>query len=58
MRIFAKKERMDKIVGIGNALTDILVNIEDDSFLKRLNVNKGGVRFIDKEEFAVLQERF
>ena len=47
---------MDKIVGIGNALTDILVNIEDDSFLKRLNVNKGGVRFIDKEEFAATNE--
>lgn len=47
---------MDKIVGIGNALTDILVNIEDDSFLKRLNVNKGGVRFIDKEEFATTNE--
>jgi len=40
---------MDKIIGIGNALTDIMTVLENDSFFKTMNLPKGSTQFIDKE---------
>ena len=40
---------MKKILGMGNALTDILLQIEDDSILSTLNLMKGGMQLINTE---------
>lgn len=40
---------MKKILGIGNALVDILVNITDESILSELGLCKGGMEMIDSE---------
>lgn len=39
---------MEKIIGIGNALVDILVRLEDESLLKRTHLPKGGMTLIDE----------
>ncbi len=38
---------MEKIIGIGNALVDVLVRLEDDTLLARLGLPKGGMQLID-----------
>ncbi len=38
---------MEKIIGIGNALVDVLVRLEDDQALQELGLPKGGMRLID-----------
>jgi len=38
---------MDKIIGFGNALADIIIRIEDDRILKDFNLPKGGMVLID-----------
>lgn len=38
---------MKKVLGMGNALTDILLQIQEDSVLKRLNLPKGSMQLID-----------
>ena len=38
---------MDKIIGIGNALVDVLVQLDSDQELKRLELPKGGMVLID-----------
>jgi len=40
---------MKKIIGIGNALVDILVHIENDDILDRLGLHKGGMEMIDAQ---------
>jgi sugar/nucleoside kinase (ribokinase family) len=48
--IFAKKIRrnfMKKILGMGNALTDILLQINDDQVLDVLNLPRGSMQLID-----------
>ena len=40
---------MKKIIGIGNALVDILVHIENDEILDRLGLCKGGMEMIDAQ---------
>ena len=39
---------MEKIIGIGNALVDILVRLEDDVLLERVGLPKGGMTLIDE----------
>lgn len=39
---------MEKIIGIGNALVDVLVRLKDDSLLGRLQLPKGGMTLIDE----------
>lgn len=39
---------MEKIIGIGNALVDILVRLKDDSLLRQLGLPKGGMTLIDE----------
>lgn len=38
---------MKKIIGIGNALTDILIQINDDTFLQAHHLPKGSMQLID-----------
>lgn len=42
-----------KVVGIGNAIVDVLVNTEDD-FLKKHNLRKGAMRIVDESEMEKL----
>ncbi len=41
---------MKKILGMGNALTDILFKLSDDKILKTLNISKGGMFLINEEQ--------
>lgn len=51
---------MKKILGMGNALTDILLQMHDDSALAKLNLPKGGMQLVDgnksKEITDILSE--
>ncbi len=40
---------MSKVLGMGNALVDILTRMEDDELLKRLNFPKGSMQLVDAE---------
>lgn len=40
---------MKSILGIGNALTDILAVLPDDSFLDRFHLPKGSMQWVDRE---------
>lgn len=42
---------MDKIVGIGNALVDVLVLMDDDKMLEDLYLPKGSMQLIDKKHY-------
>lgn len=44
-----KDNFMKKILGMGNALTDILLQIDNDNILSSLNLMKGGMQLIDTE---------
>ena len=39
---------MKKILGIGNALVDVLVQINNDDILRNLNLPKGSMQLIDQ----------
>ena len=55
--IFAKKNIcMDKILGIGNALTDVSVILRNDDILAELGLPKGGMVHIDDELFGKIQQ--
>ncbi|MBQ9285645.1 MAG: adenosine kinase [Bacteroidaceae bacterium] len=43
---------MAKIIGIGNALVDVLVHIEGEEMLKKLSLAKGGMTLIDEAGLA------
>ena len=51
---------MKKILGMGNALTDILLRIENDEVLAKLNLPKGSMQLVDggksKEITTLLSE--
>ena len=45
-----------KVVGIGNAIVDVLANVEDD-FLHKYNLKKGMMRIVDESEVKKLHTR-
>jgi sugar/nucleoside kinase (ribokinase family) len=47
---------MKKIIGMGNALTDILLLIDNDIVLEQLNLPKGSMQLVDKEKSAEIFE--
>ena len=47
---------MKKILGMGNALTDILVQLDDDKHLENLNLPKGSMQLVDEVQNAKVQE--
>ncbi len=49
---------MDKIIGMGNALTDILALMDDDVLLDELEFPKGSMQLIDDEKLETVRERF
>ncbi|GHT26880.1 adenosine kinase [Bacteroidia bacterium] len=46
-----------KILGIGNALVDVLAKLSDDNLLKELNVAKGSMNLIDSERRKTVFEK-
>ena len=44
-----------KILGIGNAIIDVLAKV-DDEFLRKKNLTKGSMKLIDKSEFEDLKK--
>ena len=49
---------MDKIIGLGNALVDILVKMSDDSLLDKLNLPKGSMQLIDENKLEEIESEF
>jgi fructokinase len=43
-----------KIIGIGNAIVDVFVKV-DDNFLSKNNLTKGSMKLIEKDEFENLK---
>lgn len=48
---------MDKIIGIGNALTDVLAILKDDHILSELELPKGGMQLIDEDKFLHISSK-
>jgi sugar/nucleoside kinase (ribokinase family) len=40
---------MTKVLGMGNALVDIMTNLEDDTILEQFNLPKGSMQLVDHE---------
>src|SRR5574344_407835 len=40
---------MKKIIGIGNALVDIIVNLKNDNIIDLFNLPRGGMKMVDSE---------
>ena len=47
---------MAKIIGIGNALVDILVHLDDEKLLQELNLPKGGMTHVDRKGLMRLRQ--
>ncbi len=48
---------MKKILGIGNALVDVLVKIEGDDFLDQFQLEKGSMTLIDEKKMHAIMEK-
>jgi sugar/nucleoside kinase (ribokinase family) len=49
---------MDKIIGIGNALVDVLASLQDDNLLDEMCLPKGSMQLIDESKFLTISEKF
>jgi len=45
-----------KIIGIGNALVDVLTQLKDDNLLKELELPRGSMQLVEAERSAQIQE--
>ncbi len=50
-------EKMTKVIGIGNALVDLLIKLEDDKLLNELNLPKGSMTLVDENTKALIAEK-
>jgi len=48
-RLKIKSKIMDKILGIGNALVDIMTQLHDDSTLKKFSLKKGSMQLSERD---------
>lgn len=58
-RIFARNNKnidMKKIIGIGNALTDVLAKVDDEHILANLGLPKGSMQLIDESRLPVIRQ--
>ena len=53
--VYTKKKMNKKILGIGNAIIDVLARV-DDEFLTKKNLVKGSMKLINKSEFEDLKK--
>ena len=49
---------MEKIIGMGNALVDVLVRLENDEILREMNLPKGCMTLIDENKLLKINEYF
>ena len=49
---------MDKIIGLGNALVDVLATLKDDSLLTEMNLPKGSMQLVDDVKFQEINDCF
>ena len=49
---------MDKIIGLGNALVDVLATLKDDSLLHEMNLPKGSMQLVDDAKFQEINTCF
>ncbi|MEG1839490.1 MAG: adenosine kinase [Bacteroidaceae bacterium] len=49
---------MDKIIGLGNALVDVLATLEDDTTLQEMELPKGSMQLIDEAKLKQINEKF
>ena len=47
---------MDRILGLGNALTDVSVALKDDDILLKMGLPKGGMTHIDETTFSRINQ--
>lgn len=47
---------MDKIIGLGNALVDVLATLEDDEILAEMELPKGSMTLIDDDKLLKISE--
>ena len=47
---------MDKIIGMGNALVDVLVRIDDNSLLEKLHLPKGSMQLIQEDTLSEIRK--
>ncbi len=52
-----QKKDMKKILGVGNALVDILVKLQDETLLSQLSLPKGSMQLISRDTNKVVQEK-
>ena len=50
--------RMDKIIGLGNALIDVLATLKDDTLLDELELPKGSMQLIDDAKLQQINTKF
>jgi sugar/nucleoside kinase (ribokinase family) len=51
------KKRMKSVLGIGNALVDALIRIEDDGILAEFGLLKGSMTLVDRQTMNVILEK-
>jgi len=49
---------MDKIIGLGNALVDVLATLKDDEILNEMGLPKGSMQLIDETKLQQINDRF
>ena len=49
---------MDKIIGLGNALVDVLATLKDDTLLDEMGLPKGSMQLIDDIKLQQINEKF
>ncbi|MCC8188532.1 MAG: adenosine kinase [Bacteroides sp.] len=49
---------MDKIIGLGNALVDVLATLTDDSILQQMDLPKGSMQLIDSDKLQQINQVF
>lgn len=52
-----KTKELPKVLGVGNALVDVLITLKDDSVLNDFNLPRGSMTLVDdilSEKFIIL----
>lgn len=49
---------MDKIIGMGNALVDVLATLADDTLLRKMELPKGSMQLINEEKLGIINKHF
>lgn len=49
---------MDKIIGLGNALVDVLATLKDDTLLDEMGLPKGSMQLIDESKLQLINSEF